>query len=115
MAPLMDMLPVELWMEVISYLSYEDLLRFRLCSTRTVLPIIDSSLFKELYINVHYINDRQRRSTAAERRRAATRMLAVSKSRIACHVRVLELGISTDYVPGHGHSSRWLPIRSFRS
>ena len=107
----MDILPIELWMEVISYLYHEDLLQFRLCSSRTVLSVVDSFLFKELHIRMRHINDKQRPSTAAERRKAATRMLAVSRSRIVHHVRVLELGISTDYVPGRRYS-RWLPVTS---
>ena len=81
-----DALPVELWMAVISYISRKDLIRFRLCSSRTLLPMVNHFLFEKLYIN----------SGAAEGRRAATRMLAVSSSNIAQHVRVLVLQVVCD-------------------
>ena len=77
------MLPAELWIAVISHMSRNDLLRFRLCSSRTLLPMINQFLFETLYIN----------SGVDEGRRAATRMLAVSRSTIAQHVRVLVLRV----------------------
>jgi len=46
----MDMLPVELWVAVISHLSCEDLRQFRLCSSRTALAIIN-----RFYSTVTYI------------------------------------------------------------
>jgi len=80
------MLPVELWMAVISHMSRKDLLRFRMCCSRTLLPIINQFLFEILYIN----------SGVDEGRTAATRMLAVSRSNIAQHVRVLVLQVECD-------------------
>jgi hypothetical protein len=92
-----DALPVELWISIFSLLSREDLLRFRLCSSRIVLSMINRSLFEELYINVPNGDEVQQRSAAAERGRVANRMRAVSRSEIVQHVRVLVLQISNDY------------------
>jgi hypothetical protein len=79
----MDTLPVELWMAVISHMSRKDLVQFRLCSSHTLLPFINQFLFENLYI----------KSGAEDEPMAASRMLAVSKSNVAQHVRVLELQI----------------------
>ena len=82
-------LPVELWMEVISHMTREDLLQLRLCSSRTLLPIINQFLFETIYISVG----------AEEGRRGAARMRAVSRSTIAQRVRVLVLKVVSGPFP----------------
>jgi hypothetical protein len=81
--PSIDAVPVELWMEIISHMSRNDLLQFRLCSSRTLLPIINQVLFEHLYIIIG----------VDEGRKAASRMLAVSRSNVTQHVRVLQLQV----------------------
>ena len=91
-------LPVELLLDISSQISRKDLLNLRLCAPRTILPFINSILFREIYLPIDTSDDLERWKLEEEKEGVALqRLVDVSQSRIVEHVRVLVLRVARPY------------------
>jgi len=91
-------LPVELLIIITDQISRKDILNLRLCAPRNVLPLIDTIVFREIYLPIDTSDDLERWKWEDEKEGVALqRLLVVSQSRIVKYVRVLVLRIATPY------------------
>jgi len=93
-------LPVELLIIIIDQIPRKDILNFRLCAPRNILPFINSIVFRKICLPVDTSDDLNRRKSVDEKEGVALRRLVhVAQSGIVKHVRVLVLRITRPYKP----------------
>jgi len=91
-------LPVELLIIIIDQISRKDILKLRLCAPRNVLPLIDTIVFREIFLPIDTSDDLERWKWEDEKEGVTLRRLVeVSQSRLVKHVRVLVLRIAGPY------------------
>jgi hypothetical protein len=84
-----DALPLELWLQVASYLSTAEVLKFRLVAPRILLPTINAAVFENFVVDIDGTDDLTRWEEAEADGIALKRLQEVAASRIVEHVRVL--------------------------
>jgi len=83
-------LPVELLIIILDQISRNDTWNLRLCAPRNILPLIDTIVFREIFIPIDTSGDLKREKSVV----ALQRLVDVSQSRIVKHVRILVLRIA---------------------
>jgi len=93
-------LPVELLIIIIDQIARKDILNFRLCAPRNILPLIDTIVFREICLPIDTSDDLERWKWEDEKEGVALqRLVDVSQSRIVKHMRVLVLRVARPYNP----------------
>jgi len=93
-------LPVELLFIITDQISRKDILNFRLCAPRNMLPFLDAIVFREIDLSIDTSDGFERWEWEDVKEGVALqRLVDISQSRIVKYVRVLVLRIARPYEP----------------